>query len=182
MKCFVNCALALGLASLSIGPSMQPEKTLPSRKTITFAELREADVTGRLGVKLGTCVSVRAEVISGDSLRTKADSGRYLLRVLEVDGRTLAESELFSYSGAPGYSKMPTGPSELSKLVRNKSARELSASEMALIEKGFVGTERRLVAYEVGEFGGIPALPKGVPEWQDRGFGFATSLIVVQSE
>lgn len=183
MKCIVHCALALSLAGLSIGASIQPEKAPPPKKTITYSELQQADVIGRLGVKLGTCVSIRAEVVSGDSLRTKADSGRYLLRVLEVDGRALAKSELFSYSGAPGYSEMPTGPSELSKLVRNKSARELIAAETALIEEGLVGTERRLVVYEVGRFDGMPCnLPASTPEWQSSGFGFGTSLTIVADD
>lgn len=182
MKCIVHCALALSLAGLSIGASIQPEKAPPPKKTITYSELQQADVIGRLGVKLGTCVSIRAEVVSGDSLRTKADSGRYLLRVLEVDAHALEKPEFFSYSRAPGYPKLPTDHFEHYRLVHGKPADSLSSEDVASMEKDFVGTERRLVVYEVGEFSGIPDLPANVLAWQDREFGFHTRLVLVQGE
>ena len=36
-----------------------------------------------------------------------------------------------------------------------------------------------LVVYETGTYSGIPDLPNDLPAWQDHGFGFSTSLVVL---
>lgn len=149
---------------------------------MTVAELQRTDVIGRLGVPLGRCVPILAVVVSGDSLESKAETGRYLLRVIEVEGRTLVEPQLFRYSNAPGFAGLPLNQPDHTQRAHGKQATEFSAEDAAKLERDFVGTERRLVVYEVGEFRGIPSLPKNVPEWQDRAFGFSTSLVLVQNE
>lgn len=147
---------------------------------MTVAELQGTDVIGQLVVPLGTCAAIRAVVVSGDSLRSKAESGRYLLRVIEVDGRALVEPQLFRYSNAPGVAGLPLNQSDHAQRVHGKQAAVLSAEDAAKLERDFVGTEQRLVVYEVGRFDGMPSnLPEGHPEWQAAAFGFGTSLVIV---
>jgi len=180
MNRIVHGVLAMAVAGLSIGALVQPGSPATPKKTITFSELQGADVIGRLGVTLGTCVSIRGVAVSGDSLRAKGASGRYLLRVLEVDGRAIREPELFDYSCAPGYSGMPTDHFDHFRLIHGEPAHKLNGEQMAALEKDFVGTERRLIVFEVGWFVGMPSnLPEGVVPWQSNGFDFRTSLEIV---
>lgn len=56
----------------------------------------------------------------------------------------------------------------------------LSSDDIAKLEVGYVGRPYKLHAYETGGFSGAPRnLPKGVPVWQDHGFGFESRLCVV---
>ena len=56
----------------------------------------------------------------------------------------------------------------------------MNSSQIAELEKGYDGKTVRLVVYEIGSFGGIPAkLPDDVPIWADSGYHFSTSLTVV---
>ncbi|MFO0836481.1 MAG: hypothetical protein U0638_16055 [Phycisphaerales bacterium] len=182
MKTLACALLGSLLAGLGSTPSTQPNTTPQARKSMTVAELQRTDVIGRLDIQLGRCVPILAVLISGDSLESKAETGRYLLRVIEVEGRTLVEPQLFRYSNAPGFDGLPLNQTDHAQRVHGEQAAKLSAEDEARLERDFVGTERRLVAYEVGEFSGIPTLPKNVAEWQDRAFGFSTSLVLVQCE
>ena len=47
------------------------------------------------------------------------------------------------------------------------------------LDEGYVGRVMRLGVYETGEFSGIPADVPLDLSWQDHGFGFSTSLVVL---
>jgi hypothetical protein len=57
----------------------------------------------------------------------------------------------------------------------------LTQNDIANYRKKMVGSVVNLAAYETGEFSGIPHnLPEGVIAWQDSGFGFSSSLVVLK--
>lgn len=124
---------------------------------LSLSSLTERPVIGALGVPLGTSVEIRATVVAGSELRAKAYDGSTLLRVTEVDGRPLSPPPLLEIQ-VPSFA---------------------SVKEQALVRE-HASNPARLVVYEVGRYAGIPRnLPKDVPVWQDRGFGFSTSLVVL---
>lgn len=145
------------------------------------ADLNERAVIGRLGVPLGTAVEIRAEIISGHSLRLKAYASRYLLKVTHVSGKALQDPPTLEFE-VPGFidANVASDHFELAELKRGERVGRLSGAEIKELEKGYVGEVVRLGVYEGGMFDGIPKnrLP-GVPIWADRIYHFTTYLVVV---
>jgi hypothetical protein len=136
---------------------------------------------GALGLPMGTVARVRALVVSGRDLRDKGHQGEFLLRVTHVNRRELDDKPLCEF-GVPAFLRKNLAQTyfELYELKRGKQARELTDRQEDALERGYVGKEFILDAYETGGFSGIPRnMPDDVPLWQDRGFGFRTSLVVV---
>ena len=49
------------------------------------------------------------------------------------------------------------------------------------MEKPFLNKEYNLTVYETGQFSGIPNnFPREIPRWQDTGFGFQSSLMILK--
>jgi hypothetical protein len=138
-------------------------------------------VVGKLGLPLGTAVEIEAEVVSGQSLRIKGYDSLYLLKVTHVDGKELSKPPLLRFS-APGFAsaKLANHTFALYEMKHGTKAKSLDSSQVAELEKGYVGKTVRLVVYETGSFSGAPSkLPKDVPVWADFAFHFSTSLTVL---
>ena len=66
-------------------------------------------------------------------------------------------------------------------LKTGKTASRLTGEQIDELEKGYVGSAVRLLAYETGAFSGIPSnLPRDFVVWQDRRFSFSTQLVILQ--
>jgi hypothetical protein len=147
----------------------------------TLASLNEHPVIGELGVPLGTIVEIRAIVIAGHKWGTKADDGKYLLRVTELDGRPLIPTPYmhFFVHGVASVN-LANDDFALYELKKGQKAHQLDSKQIAELEKGYVGKQVRLVVYEAGEYSGMPRnLPPEIGMWQDHGFVFSTYLGVL---
>lgn len=154
----------------------------PTDAPITLEELNRRNVAGNLGFPLGTAVEIDAEVVSGSSLRGKGFDSLYLLKVTHADGKELDAPPLMQFS-VPGYASVELANHAFSlyEMKHGARAKSLDSSQIAELEKGYVGKKVRLVVYEVGSFHGAPNhLPKDVPVWADVGFHFSTSLTVLK--
>ncbi len=148
---------------------------------ITLEELDRRTVIGKLGLPLGTVVEIDAEITAGSELRLKGYQSLYLLNVTHVDGKKLNAPPLLRFS-IPRFAsvKLANHTFSLYEMKHGTKARSLDSSQIAELEKDYVGRSVRLVVYEVGSFHGAPNdLPKDVPEWADFGFHFSTSLIAL---
>jgi hypothetical protein len=138
-------------------------------------------VIGKLGVPLGTVVEIRATVVAGSETRMKQYQSAYLLRVSEVGRRPLPQPQLMEFS-VPGFvnANLANDDFDLYELKNGEKTGRLDSAQIEELQKGYVGKAVRLAVYETGGYSGIPAnLPSDVPVWQDRGFGFSTSLVVL---
>jgi len=127
---------------------------------------------------MGTVVEIEATVVAGRETRTKADDGRYLLRVTSIDGRPFADSPLFEFFVPKWvHAHLANDTFDLAEMQTGKKPGELDSSQIAKLEEGYVGKRVRLVCWEIGAYSGAPNdLPQDVSWWQDRGFGFSTWL------
>lgn len=150
--------------------------------SITLEQLQRAAVIGSLGHPLGKVVEIEATIIDGDETFQKQYSGRYLLRVEKVGGKPLKEPSLLTFGAALGSNfKLPSDGFELYERKYGRRPMGLSTDAKRELQRGFVNSTVRLLAYETGSFHGIPnGLPKGYPVWADVGFGFSTYLLLVQ--
>lgn len=169
--CFI-----LAFTSVSYGQNQTNETP------ITLEELNRRNVVGRLGLPLGTPVEIQAEVVAGRSLRMKAYASMYLLKVLKVNGKSMNDTPLMPFYTL-GFVNVDLANEAfaLYTMKHGTKVTRLNSSEIAELEKGYVGKKVRLVVYEVGCFKGIPKnLPEDAPIWQDTGFHFHTSLTVLK--
>lgn len=163
----------------SVSPVLAQDK--PAKRPITLEELNQRTVIGKLGLPLGTAAEIDAEVISGCDLRLKGYESLYLLKVTHVNGKKLDAPPLLRFS-VPGFAAVELADTTFSlyEMKNGTKAHSLTSSQIAAIEKGYVGKSLRLLVYETGGFWGVPRqLPDDVSVWADASFHFSTSLIVL---
>lgn len=157
------------------------EQGKPIESPITWEELNRRHVIGELGKPLGTAVEIQAEVIAGRSLRLKIYDSTYLLKVTHVDGKEVGKPPVLRFNDPFSDAELANSTFALYELKHGTKATQLNSSQIAELEKGYVGRIVRLVVYEVGSFEGIPnELPDDVPVWQGFAFRFRTSLAVLK--
>lgn len=176
MKPFIPAIAALALVAAPLPAEDKPSKTPISAKEINT----RYEVIGQLGLPLGTVCEVEATIINGDDLRTKAQAGRYLLRIETVRGISLEEKPIMEFSGAPGSSPPPASAFELYEEKHGEKAKSLTSVQIAELNKGYVGSRRKLMVYETGGFRGSPKLPSGYGGWADVAFAFRTEVAVLE--
>jgi len=173
---------------LSVAHS-QDKQTQPQAPAISLEELRHRTVVGKLGVPLGQVVEIQATIVAGSELRSKAHVSQYFLQVTHVERKKLKKAPLLEFSSPRIFGvKIASNHNDLVKMKTGKVSGGISSEKINKLEKGYIGKSLRLVAYESGCFSGIPnhisdtareGLSKSFPWWQDRGFGFSTSLTVL---
>jgi len=123
---------------------------------------------------------MEATIVAGDD--SKRGAGRYFLKVDVADGIKLTDGPHMSFEvRARDGLGIPRHTVELYRFKHERDPEvDLSDEQVVELEKGFVGKQFKLYAYETGRFAGIPKpLPKGYFPWQDHGFMFVTELVVL---
>lgn len=149
---------------------------------LTIHQLANIPVIGSIGQPLGKVVEIEVTIIDGDELRSKEYQGRYLLRVDRVTGKKLANPPIMKFHEEfLSKVKLPSDSFELYEQRTGRKAESLSGEETRELQKGFINSTRKFLAYESGGFRGIPAnLPNDYPIWADVRFSFYTYLVLVQ--
>jgi len=143
---------------------------------------KEVVIIGQLGVPLGTIVEIEATVVAGRFIQSKEFMGVYLLRVTKVGSNSVSKPPTCPFR-THSCAEVKLAPDEFSlyELKKGKKTGSLSDSQVAELERGYVGRAYRLLVYEEGVYTGIPPdLPKDYPIWQGQSFGFRTHLIVLR--
>jgi hypothetical protein len=110
-------------------------------------------ITPQLGLQFGTIAKLEVQVIDGNTLPRRAYMGEYLLKVNSVNGVAKKDTVILLFS-----------------------------DETQSLKKAYAGEKLTLMAYETGNFTGIPdSYFKYQPIRQDVGFGFRHYLIVVSN-
>jgi len=143
---------------------------------------KEVVIIGQLGVPLGTVVKIDATVVAGRFIQSKEFMGEYLLKVTKVASNSVPNPPICQFqTHSWAEVKIASDVFSLYELKKGKKAGGLSDSQIAELERGYVGHAYRLLAYEEGVYSGVPAdLPAGYPIWQGHQFGFRTHLIVLR--
>jgi len=103
------------------------------------------------GIPFGTIAKLEVQVIDGNTLPLRVYMGEHLLKVISVNGVALKDTVLLLFS-----------------------------DETGSLKKTNAGQKLTLMAYESGNFTGVPdSYFKYQPVRQDVGFGFRHYLIVV---
>ncbi len=69
----------------------EPQESAEDSKALTTDEIIRAEVIGKLGIPLGTCVDIQATVEAARKPTSKQNSGKYFLKITHVKGNKLIE-------------------------------------------------------------------------------------------
>jgi hypothetical protein len=140
--------------------------------------LKPTQIKERLNVPFGTLVKMKVEIVDGEKLNDKYHEGNFLFRIKTVDSIAVPGSMIIDFKDETG--KFPTDEFELYKYLYGKEAKEITSSESKKMKKNYVGQNFTIMAYEAGEFAGVPKdYFKYQPVRQDFGFHFRHLIIVV---
>jgi hypothetical protein len=122
---------------------------------ISYSDIQTHGVIGQLGLKLGTVTNVSGTIISGGELRTKAADGRYFLKISHVDQKQLNSPLILGFHIPPWVN-------------------------VKLASDSNVGQKVELMAFEEGEFTGLPGGLDPMDQWSDSMFHFSTHLTILK--
>lgn len=155
-------------------------KSQPKPPTVDLAgNSPKIGLTAKLGIPFGTIAKLEAEIYDGDNLRYKFYEDTYLLKINSVNGKIIKGTLLLPFTDET--ETLANEVSSLYRLIYKKEPLELSEAQVHKMKKMYVGKKVILMAYETGEFTGIPdnygkyRLKEGV------GFCFRHYLIVVSN-
>lgn len=169
--------LTLTCAFICSGQERQP-------RPISVAEFnrRSAEITGTLGLPLGTVAEIEATIVDGASIPRRMDlQSTFLLSIEKINGKQLTAPLLLQFSAPFRSVKLVSAHSELAAIGnRLGEVPKLSESEAEVVKRRYVGSRYKLAAFEKGEVGSRPdSLPEDVPQWSDWRPYFHTYLVVL---
>ena len=137
-----------------------------------------SSVKERLNHPFGTLLKLTVEIVDGDLLASKGLEGSFLFKIKSVDSIALSNTILMEFKDETG--KFPNEVFGLHKYLYGNDVGQIPSDEYKKMKKKYVGHEFNIVAYETGEFTGVPdGYFKYQRVRQDVGFGFMNYLIVV---
>ena len=137
-------------------------------------------ITTKLNVPFGTISKLNVEIYDGDKLEIKEYQGVFLFKVNSINDKTLNDTLLMEFVDETG--QFANNNFELYKLTYGKSVGRLSSPKIDRMKKKYVGKKFILMAYETGQFSGIPNdYFKYRPIRADKYFHFKNYLIVVSN-
>ena len=164
----------------------QSEAPAIAKSRLSVRQLRnhKFELIGDPGLPLGTVAELTAVIVSAEELRpvTKGGGeGHYLLSVTHVDQRALKTPVVIEFS--PHRMTEPplvNNAFALHEFKKGRKTGQLNSVQIKELESGYVNRTVNIVAYESGEFRGMPRnLPKGMGIWQDMSYHFENSLVVL---
>jgi len=170
LKCVRKFAFAIATcwASLLVESARAAESLRPTTISITDIQSGAISVVGTLTVPLGTVVEIEARIVEEKPTSIINVVQRYLLEIVRVNGRALANKPLMSFSTTRlGNARVAATPANLDALVRDlttpdgkdrvRSDTPISQEEAEKFRRGYVGSTHKLVVHECAWFGGTPA-------------------------
>lgn len=167
------------------GPFASPPPATAAVEESPFGLARIEQVHGRLGKRLGTIVTVDAEIIRGADIDSKRYRSLYLLKVTHVDGKPLPAAPFFRFDM---YSFAPVGQIakdgfELYERKHGMRPGALDSNTLRELETGYVGSKHRFQVFETGQFVGSPdEVQEIIGAFADVDFHFATSLMLLSEK
>jgi hypothetical protein len=135
-------------------------------------------ITERFAYPFGTLLKMKVEILDGESLNDKIHESDFLFKIKSVDSISLRETVIMEFRDETG--KFPDDEFKLYKYLYGKETGKLSSRASQKMKKEYVGNEYNIVAYETGEFTGIPnGYFKYQPVMQGTAFHFKNYLVVI---
>ena len=174
--------LILLISALSITGTSQKRLDLsfPKKSSLT-------SIQTKLNVPFGTMAKLEVEIYDGDSVKALAYQSCYMLKVNSVNGKVIRDTLLLKFIDED--ETLANDDRALSGLTYNKTIDSLTDNQIYEMKKKYVGKKFKVMAYEIGQFTGIPdkyfeykPIVPGIPHiFANRGFFFEHSLVIVST-
>lgn len=170
MRAFVSIIITALFAVIGV-------KAQTTELTVEALNSGKYTVKGALGIPLGHAVEVTGRIVAGEAY-DQLWEGRYCLQIETVSGRAVTDGPVLRFDGS--CVGLPATHFELAEDLNGAKVHRLTFSECQELDKRYVGTWKRLVVVEYGEFSGMPigGTPDDCPKMSGRLFGFTTYLFV----
>ncbi|MCS3869202.1 hypothetical protein J3D55_002118 [Chryseobacterium ginsenosidimutans] len=138
-----------------------------------------------LDFPFGTIVKMKVEIIDGASLNLKALQGQYLIKIKEINDKSLEKPVIMEFVDESR--EFPTNNFALYELLYEKEVENgLSSDKIAEMNKNYVGKIVVVLGYESGKFTGSPNKSEYVKTNvnsfqlvnQDYGFHFKNYIVI----
>ena len=169
MRAFVSIIITALFAVIGV-------KAQTTELTVEALNSGKYTVKGALGIPLGHAVEVTGRIVAGEAY-DRLWVARYCLQIETVAGRAVTDGPVLRFDGLSA--GVPATHFELAEDLNGAKVHRLTFSECQELDKRYVGTWKRLVVVEYGEFSGMPI--GGSPDdclkmSGGRQFGFTTYL------
>ena len=181
-----SITLLLFILSFTKLVAKEPQKVAERTKELTTNEIIRAEVIGKLGLPLGTCVDVQATVEAAKKPTSKQNSGKYFLKITHVSGKKLAIplfERFYIHHFASETVQLADSEMSLYKLKKGQPEGWVDSDEIKKLEDDYLSKVVYLTVYENGGFRGVPKnLPKSVRVWPGVGYGFSSEVCVIDQK
>jgi hypothetical protein len=161
-----------------------------SQKRLDLSFPKKSAVTSiqtKLNIPFGTIAKLEVEIFDGDSLIRKGYMRCYMLKVNSVNGKVIRDTLLLKFFDES--ETIANDDKTLSTLTYGKQIDSISEKQINEMKKKYVGKKFKVMAYEIGQFEGVPdkyfdykPIIPGVPQFfANRGFLFVHSLVIVSN-
>ena len=176
--------ILLILINLSLSLAANSQKRLdlsfPKKSALT-------SIQTKLNIPFGTIAKLEVEIYYGDSLVRIGYMGCYMLKVNSVNGKVIRDTLLLKFIDEN--ETLANDDNTLSALTYSKAIDSLTEKQFHEMKKKYVGKKFKVMAYEIGQFEGVPdkyfdykPIIPGVPQFfANRGFLFVHSLVIVST-
>jgi len=167
-----NLLLSISIAFI-LGSCSSVQTSTNTSNNKTNVQVREL-----LGYPFGTIVKLEVQIFDGEELNDKYHQSDFLFKVNSINDKLLPKPIIMDFKDETG--KYPKDDFELYKQMYGTEIGIMDDSLARKIRANYFGRKHTIIAYESGEFSGIPdEYFKYRPVLQDRSFGFKNYLIVV---
>jgi len=129
----------------------------------------------------GTVIEMKVKIIDGYHLGVSKGYGRYMMKVLEINGKSVDESLIFEFDNSYHPNKFPRDNFELYKHLYDEEIGMITNEMRLEMEKYYIDRIYNIVAFESGKFVGIPdgfgkydVVPSGI-----KGLVFRNHLVIL---
>lgn len=161
-----------------------------SQKRLDVSFPKKSAVTSiqtKLNIPFGTISKLEVEIFDGDSLVRMGYMRCYMLKVNSVNGKAIKDTLLLKFVDES--ETIANDDKTLSALTYGKEIDSLTEKQIYEMKKKYVGKKFKVMAYEIGQFEGVPdkyfdykPVTPGIPQFfANRGFLFVHSLIIVSN-
>lgn len=135
-------------------------------------------VSSTLDYPFGTLLTMEVLIVDGDEIQLKQYQGVYLLKIISIENKKVDNPIILTFRDETG--KFPNDLFKLYKYLYGNDIGSITSKIQKEMKKRCVGKMFKVIAYETGEFIGIPdGYFQYQPIRQDTGFHFDNYLIIV---
>ena len=144
----------------------------------TKVESSSNQIKEKLEHPFGTALKMTIEIVRGELLDAVYYGSSYVLKIKSVEGKSVGGNVILDFEDKTGH--FPRNGFDLHKYLYGKEVGSMGRDTEERMNKEYVGRTYEVIAYESGEFTGIPnGYSNYIEPVADFGFHFKNYIVIV---